>query len=345
VQLAILKQAGDNFEQIGHYLALAVTDWRDLLVGAGLGDEDWRDVQWFDQGCRFAGSCGARRARLNLNTLLALLPVCLAIPAGLCAQERAAPDTTRSRGIAYSVSMNRLSLAVQSANGRGRIDITEKARGPIVLIDSIDFTPLGEPGDYYLFDNTTLFLVQPRSHTFIAFAPRDGTYNFDNDRAGWPTEFEIPMQIRVDTVRPGALPTSPSRPDGPIQVFWHLDVDWGLPTFQVVSRGRLSALAAPAGEATVIRWVEPTLALDSLAVRDSTWFPNERLGLTSVTPLAARARARTTNFSNRNRISGLRVTEIDRSRFALPGDVTETRRGSETPPMQPERLARWRGWP
>jgi len=212
-------------------------------------------------------------------------------------------------------------------------------------MDSIDFAPLGEPGDYYLFDNTTLLLVQPRSHSFIAFALRDGAYNFDNGRVGWPTEFEIPMRIQVDTVKPAAIAASPSRPDGPIQVFWHLDVDWGLPTFDIVSRGRLSAIAAPAGEASIARWVEPTLALDSLALRDSTWFPNERLGLTSVTPLASRSGARTTNFTNKNHISALRITEVDRSRFALPGDFTETRRGSATPPMQPESLLRWRAWP
>jgi len=241
--------------------------------------------------------------------------------------------------------MNRLSLTAQCANGRGRLDITEKAPGPIVLVDSIDFAPLGEPGDYYLFDSTTLLLVQPRFRTFVAFALRDGAYSFDNGRAGWPTEFEIPMRIQVDTVKPTALPISPPRPDGPIQVFWHLDVDWGLPTFDVVSRGRLRTVAAPAGEATVVRWVEPTLALDSLALRDSTWFPNERLGLTSVTPLALRSGARVTNFTSKNRISALRITEIDRSRLVLPGDFTEARRGSATPPMQLESLVKWRAWP
>jgi hypothetical protein len=280
-----------------------------------------------------------------MNTLLALLGVGLAIPTGLCAQGRAASDSSRARGVAYSVTMNRLSFTVQCANGRGRIDITEKAPGPIVLMDSIDFAPLGDPGDYYLFDGSTLLLVQPRFHNFVAFALRDGAYSFDNGRAGWPTEFDIPMRIQVDTVKSTALPRLPSRPDGPIQVFWHLDVDWGLPTFDVISRGRLSALAAPAGEATVVRWVEPTLALDSLALRDSTWFPNERFGLTSVTPLAARPGGRTTNFTSKNRISALRITAIDRSRFVLPANFTEARRGSATPAMQAESLLKWREWP
>ena len=44
VQLAVLKQASGNFERFARYLALAVTDWRDLLVSAGLENDDWRDV-------------------------------------------------------------------------------------------------------------------------------------------------------------------------------------------------------------------------------------------------------------------------------------------------------------
>ena len=44
VQLAVLKQAGGSFERFARYLALAITDWRDLLVGAGLADDDWREV-------------------------------------------------------------------------------------------------------------------------------------------------------------------------------------------------------------------------------------------------------------------------------------------------------------
>jgi hypothetical protein len=41
----------------------------------------------------------------------------------------------------------------------------------------------------------------------------------------------------------------------------------------------------------------------------------------------------------------LRIIEIDRSRFALPGDFVEARRGSAAPAMQAESLAKWRAWP
>jgi hypothetical protein len=44
VHLAILKQAGGDFERFARYLALAAVDWRDLLMAAGLADENWPEV-------------------------------------------------------------------------------------------------------------------------------------------------------------------------------------------------------------------------------------------------------------------------------------------------------------
>ena len=44
VQLAVLKQADGSFERFARSLAQATSDWRDVLVAAGLGNEDWPDV-------------------------------------------------------------------------------------------------------------------------------------------------------------------------------------------------------------------------------------------------------------------------------------------------------------
>lgn len=44
VHLAILKHAEGSFERFARTLALAATDWRDVLVAAGLANEDWPDV-------------------------------------------------------------------------------------------------------------------------------------------------------------------------------------------------------------------------------------------------------------------------------------------------------------
>jgi hypothetical protein len=90
--------------------------------------------------------------------------------------------------------------------------------------------------------------------------------------------------------------------------------------------------------------VEPTLALGALAARDSTRFPNERFGLTSVTPISAHLGARLTNFVAKNRISALRLAKIDRSRFTIPPDFTEVPRSSASA-MPPQNTAKWRAWP
>lgn len=44
IQFAILKQAAGDPRHIEPLLALAVTDWRDLLIATGLADEDWPEV-------------------------------------------------------------------------------------------------------------------------------------------------------------------------------------------------------------------------------------------------------------------------------------------------------------
>ena len=44
VQLAMIILAKGSFEAFARALALAVTDWRDLLMAAGLGEDDWREV-------------------------------------------------------------------------------------------------------------------------------------------------------------------------------------------------------------------------------------------------------------------------------------------------------------
>lgn len=44
VHLAIVKHAEGSFERFARTLALASTDWRDVLVASGLAHEDWPDV-------------------------------------------------------------------------------------------------------------------------------------------------------------------------------------------------------------------------------------------------------------------------------------------------------------
>lgn len=41
VQASLVIRTGGDWHDFQQRLALAQTDWRDVLVGAGLGDEDW----------------------------------------------------------------------------------------------------------------------------------------------------------------------------------------------------------------------------------------------------------------------------------------------------------------
>ena len=44
VHLATLLDAQGDFERFARALSLASRDWRDLLVGVGLADDDWPEV-------------------------------------------------------------------------------------------------------------------------------------------------------------------------------------------------------------------------------------------------------------------------------------------------------------
>ncbi|MGH9885830.1 MAG: hypothetical protein ACREBE_09895 [bacterium] len=44
VHLAILKLASGNFNEITRHLAVAASDWRDVLVAAGMGHANWPEV-------------------------------------------------------------------------------------------------------------------------------------------------------------------------------------------------------------------------------------------------------------------------------------------------------------
>jgi len=42
IQASLVIDTGGDWDAFQRRLALAKSDWRDALVGAGLGDEDWR---------------------------------------------------------------------------------------------------------------------------------------------------------------------------------------------------------------------------------------------------------------------------------------------------------------
>jgi hypothetical protein len=227
---------------------------------------------------------------------------------------------------------------------RGRLDILAVDSSPPVLRNGLNLDPLGVRGDYYLFDSSSFILVRPASKTFSVFAIKAISYNFNNGREGWPEIFDFPT-IRTQSVSAAEGAKRRLERHGTFGVFWHVDVDWDQPTFNVLSRGRMDVDDAPLSESTVVRWFGPALAVAQLATMDSTWFPSERIGLTSVAPLIGDNGA-TTNFPSKQRLTQLRITAIDLLRLTLPTGYTPlVVPGSLTERQAEEQAASWRAPP
>jgi hypothetical protein len=47
IRYAVLKLSGGNLEELGRAIELAKTDWRDVLVGAGFGQDVTAHHKWF----------------------------------------------------------------------------------------------------------------------------------------------------------------------------------------------------------------------------------------------------------------------------------------------------------
>jgi beta-lactamase regulating signal transducer with metallopeptidase domain len=250
-----------------------------------------------------------------------------------------------SAGIAFQAANNHVAMAVESAARRGRLEILAVDSAAPVLRNGLNLAPLGVRGDYYLFDSTSFVLVRPASKTFAIFAIVDAAYNFNDGREGWPDVFDIPSAMRTQPVSAAQGAMRQLERHGAFRIYWHVDVDSDVPSFGVLSRGRLGVGDAPLGESTVAGWFGPALALAQLARIDSTWFPNDRLGLAIVAPLVG-DNASTTNFMSKHRLAEIRITPIDLSRLTLPSDYRAVAiAGSLTESQAKERIVAWRTSP
>jgi beta-lactamase regulating signal transducer with metallopeptidase domain len=268
-----------------------------------------------------------------------------AISIGAAAPARGGARAEGVPGVAFQAGSNGVAMAVECAARRGRIDIFAIDSAAPVLRNGVNLAPLGIRGDYYLFDSTSFVLVRPASKTFAVFAIADASYNFNNEREGWPDMFEFTPSVRTQSVSAAEGATRQLEQHGAFHVYWHVDVDQNLPGFSVLSRGRLGIGDSPFGESTVAKWFGPALALAQLATIDSTWFPNERLGLTAVAPLVGDGGS-TTNFMSRNRFDQLRIAAIDVTRLTLPSDYRAVViAGSLSENQAKERIVAWQTSP
>ena len=247
----------------------------------------------------------------------------------------------RATGIAFQAGTQRIAMAVECVLRRGRLDILAVDSAPAVLRNGLNLDPLAARGEYYLFDSTSFILVHPASKTFSVFAIAATAHNFKNGREGWPEIFDLPT-IRTRSVSAAEGVKRRLERHGAFDIYWHVDVDWDRPTFNVLSRGRMDVGDAPLSESTVVRWFGPALAVAQLATIDSTWFPNDQIGLTSIAPLIGDNGA-TTNFASKQRLTQLRITAIDLARLTLPTDYTPfVVAGSLTERQAEQQVARWR---
>lgn len=262
-----------------------------------------------------------------------------AISIGAVSPAPGSAGAERAPGIAFQSGSNHAALAIESAARRGRVDILAIDSAAPVLRNGINLAPLGVRGDYYLFDSTSFVLVRPASKTFAIFDIADAAYNFNNGREGWPEMFDIPAMIPAQSVSAAEGARRQLERHGAFRIYWHVDMDAG---FVVLSRGRLGVVDAPLGESTVVRWFGPALALAQLATIDSTWFPNDRIGLAAVAPLVGDGGS-TTNFMSRNPLTQLRIAAIDLARLTLPSDYTAVViAGSLAESRARERIVAWR---
>ena len=275
--------------------------------------------------------------------ITAILLTATIASSGVSGAQSAQVGADRTAGIAFESGTDHSALAVECTARRGRVDILTRDSAPPVLLNGVNLASLGVRGDYYLFDSTSFVLVRPASKTFAVFTV-DVAYNFNNGREGWPDMFAF-STIRTQPVSAAEGAKRQLERHGAFQIYWHVDVDWELPSFAVLSRGRLRVVDAPVGESTVVRWFGPALALARLATIDSTWFPNSRIGLTAIAPLVG-DNGSTTNFSSKQWLERLRITAIDLTRLTLPSDYTAVAiPGSLTESQAKERIASWQTLP
>jgi hypothetical protein len=252
-----------------------------------------------------------RLSTIILTATMAAAPVTQA--------QRPQTGVERTTGIAFQSGTDRFTIAVECAARRGRVDILATDFASPVLWNGLYLAPLSGRGDYYLFDSTSFILVRPASKTFAIFSIADATYNFNDRRDGWPDMFDF-TTIRPQPVSPAEAVRRQAERHGAFQIYWHVDVDWDRPTFQVLSRGRLGVSDAPPGESTVARWFGPALALAELASIDSAGFLARRIGLTAVAPLVGENGSR--NLLSKQWLEQLRMVSVDPDKLTLPRDYT-----------------------
>ena len=279
-----------------------------------------------------------------------------------CNQVGKSPSPTRSRelarGVVYTIDTTVLtqgtydnsrpdpaspdfaafqsfSARVTYANGRGRLDILTRRAGAGVIANNIaTTTPLGAPGDFYLFDSTGFVLVRPAAKAFSIASISHEAYGPYDSREGWPNFFFFEPSSFA-TLSPAAIVNLPLKDR--LNIYWHTDA--GRTGF---ARGRTAIDDVPFGEMNVARWFGATRWLADFAATGRA-LPTD-MTVTAAIPFGlSKEPGVPQSFILKHPISNAAVTDVDLSRLVLPPDLTRKPwPGDSTTPVQalPDE-ARW----
>lgn len=167
-------------------------------------------------------------------------------------------EPSGSRGLLTPISGR-----VSYASGRGRLDIEAVRHAPLTIVNGARVAPpAGRAGDYYLFSDSALVLVRPRTRTYAQL--RITGVEAHASPALLPGErLTAYGPRRVDTVAAGPGTVGLSRL--PLAIQMHVDVRHVASSPTSLARARLTLVNAPAGEATAARWYGAARLLDALA--------------------------------------------------------------------------------
>jgi hypothetical protein len=215
------------------------------------------------------------------------------------------------------------SARVTYANGRGRIDILTRRPGATVVANSVALTtPLGMPGDYYLFDSTGFVLVRPAAKTFSIASISHEAYGSYDSREGWPGFFAFQPSFFATLSLAAAL-------DLPLKdrlnIYWHTDA--GRTGF---ARGRIAIDNVPFGEMNIARWFGATRWLADFAATGRA-LPTDMTVTAAIPFRPSKEPGVPQSFIFKHPMSNAAVTDVDLSQLVLPPGLTHKPWAGDSP--------------
>ena len=205
---------------------------------------------------------------------------------------------------------------VEFADGRGRLELVSTRHDPLTVVNGIELAPpAGRPGDYYLFNDSALVLVQPRTRTYAQLRLSRVLSNGTSALLPGDELFRYTIN-RIDTVSRGKAPRGQRRV--PLKIQMHVDIVHGVDVSTSLARAAISLNDAPPGEASVLRWLGAARILADISPKIHLE-RGETLQLTAVVALRPTPDGRPDALlTSGHPISCVASADIDRTRLVIP---------------------------